>query len=404
MLKIFIMAYRDLGRNRRRSFFSALALAIGLALLLFMSAFIEGEIRTSLNATIQLQTGHLQVRAASYEEGKTSLKYEDLIAGPGAIASQIDTLDAVNVATPRLYASGVAINGDRTRGVSIVGIDPDSAANATYRAALTGGEFITANDRDGIYIGQKLGSKLGVSTGDQVNLLVNTANGDVAEQLFTIRGMYTTGIGTFDEMTVFLPLAKAQAITNTGDHASAIVILLKNRDQADAAAAALQTTYQVKTFEDLNPLLAMMEDFSGAIMMIFYLIVLGITVTVVVNTLVMAVFERTREIGILSAIGMKSGRIMAMFFAESILLAIGGILMGMVLSIAPIWWLTTSGFPIGDLGMTGLLFGDRIYGYLTLKNTITLTLTAIIVTLLAALYPALLAARMEPVEALHQGV
>jgi ABC-type lipoprotein release transport system permease subunit len=78
--------------------------------------------------------------------------------------------------------------------------------------------------------------------------------------------------------------------------------------------------------------------------------------------------------------------------------------MGLVLSIAPIWWLTTSGFPMGDLGMTGLLFGNKIYGYLTLENTLTLTLTAIIITLLAALYPALLAARMEPVEALHQGV
>ena len=139
-------------------------------------------------------------------------------------------------------------------------------------------------------------------------------------------------------------------------------------------------------------------------MIMLYLIVLAITATVIVNTLIMAVFERTREIGILSAIGMKGGRIMAMFFAESSLLAVGGIVMGLILGgLLVCVRQPRSGFYIGNMGMTGILLGDRIYAYLTLNDTVTLTITAFIVTLLAALYPALLAARMEPVEALHGG-
>jgi ABC-type lipoprotein release transport system permease subunit len=117
----------------------------------------------------------------------------------------------------------------------------------------------------------------------------------------------------------------------------------------------------------------------------------------------MAVFERTREIGILSALGMKSGRIMAMFFAESSLLAVGGILMGLFLGGIMVGLASKVGFYVGDMGVSGILIGERIYAYLTLKDTITLTTTAFIVTLLAALYPAALAARMEPVDAMHGG-
>jgi ABC-type lipoprotein release transport system permease subunit len=138
-------------------------------------------------------------------------------------------------------------------------------------------------------------------------------------------------------------------------------------------------------------------------MMVLYLIVLAITATVIVNTLVMAVFERTREIGILSAIGMKSNRIMLMFFAESILLTVGGILIGLVLGGLMVYYGTVQGFFIGDMGITGIILGDTIHAYLTFSDTITLTIMAFIVSLLAALYPALLAARLEPVNALHGG-
>jgi ABC-type lipoprotein release transport system permease subunit len=144
------------------------------------------------------------------------------------------------------------------------------------------------------------------------------------------------------------------------------------------------------------------EQFAGAYMVILYLIILGITATVVTNTLVMAVYERTREIGILSAIGMKGRRIMAAFLTEAALLATGGVIGGLILGGLITAYVGKVGLLIpATQGITGILIGDKIYPFVTSADVISLTVVAYIITLIASLYPATLAARMEPVEALH---
>ncbi|MDR3565413.1 MAG: FtsX-like permease family protein, partial [Negativicutes bacterium] len=340
----------------------------------------------------------------TYDESKTSLAFEDLVANPNQIALQVAALAPVQVATPRLYASGIVQTGDNSVGVRIIGIDPPSAANAPYQNGIVSGEYLKADDTTGILIGKPLADKLGLSAGDQITLLVNTSNGTVDQQPFTIRGIYSTNTPTYDQGTIFMPLAKAQAITQAVNHASVIFVLLKSRDQAGAVAAAITSSqYQVKTWEQMNTLLVQIEQVSGVYMDFLYLIILAITATVIINTLIMSVFERTREIGILAAIGMKSSSIMSLFFAESGLLGIGGIVMGMLMGGILVYFATKYGFYIGNMGATGITLGDRIYAYLVPGDAISLVIVAFIVTLLAALYPAILAARMEPVDALRGG-
>lgn len=404
MIQLFKIAYRDLGRNRRRSFFSSLALGMGLGLLLLMAGVLTGEMRGSMETAILLQSGHFQVRAASYDEDKASLAWDDLIANPGDISTQIAGMSQVKVATPRLFASGIVAEGDEAVGVSIIGIDPDSEANRPYRAGLLSGTFFSAGDREGILLGKNLADRLGLRTGDEVYLLVNTSSGDVNEQLFTIRGIYTTMTPAFDGATIFMPLDKAQAITQTNNHASTIFVLLHDREQTGPVVAALQGGgYQIKTWQEANAFVLQYEELANAYMVVLYLIVLAITATVIVNTLVMAVFERTREIGIYASMGMKGWRIMVMFFAESLLLAIGGVIIGLIIGGLMNLYASTVGFYIGNMGITGILLGERIYAQLTLESVINLTILTFIVALLAALYPALLAANLEPVEALRGG-
>lgn len=403
MSQLFKLAYRNLWRNKTRSFLSMLAVAGGVALLLLMVSVLEGEMRGALNNTIRLQSGHMQIRPASYEEGKVSLKWEDLIADPNQLVDKVKSLPQVVEATPRLNASAILSIRDESKGVQIIGVDPASTANQPYRQGMIAGDFIQADDREGILIGNILADKLNLKVNDKVNLLVTTSNGDVDEQLFTVRGIFTTRTPGFDEFNVLMPLAKAQTFTATENHASVIFVMLQENEQADAVAQALKSNnYQIATWRDQNQFVVQFEDYANAFFVVLYLIVLGITATVVTNTLVMAVFERTREIGILAAIGMKGRGIMAQFLMEAALLATGGVILGLILGGAAVYYYTVNGIYIGEMGITGVLFEDRIYAYLTVDNMINLAVVAYIVTLVTSLYPARLAARMEPVEALHE--
>ena len=403
MIQIFKMAFRDLGRNRRRNFFSALAVAIGLALLILLSSVIQGEMGSAIESAINLQSGHIQIRAASYDANKSSLKWEDLVENPEQIASQVAALDQVKAATPRLYASGFLSTGDESTGVQIYGVDPQSAANDPYRNGIISGEFLTADDREGLLIGKPAAEKLHLGVGDKVSLSVNTADGNVQEQVFIIRGIYTTETYGFDNGTVFLPLAKAQALTQTEGHASTIFILLKDTAYTDQVVEALKSSsnLEVLTWRDLNKLIVEFETLYQGYISFFYLIILAITASVIVNTLIMSVYERTREIGVLSAIGMRGGRILWMFLTESFLLAVGGILMGLVLGVFAVYLFNINGYYIGNMGLNGMLITDTLRARLTMDNTINVTVMTFIATILSGLYPAVMASRMEPVQALR---
>ena len=402
MKQLFKMAFRDILRHKRRSIFSAVALGLGLTLLLMFASFIEGEIRGSMATSIKLDTGHIQIQAQNYDKNKNSLVWEDLIANPDQIADQISSTLPVIAATPRLFASGVVSEGNASSGVRVVGIDPGSAANEPYKTGIVAGEFLQQNDNTGILIGKPLANHYKLNPGDSINLLVNTSNGDVDQQQFTIRGIYSTESSSLDKVVVFLTLAKAQAITQAGDHASIIFILLKDRNQTDAVVNAIQAKgLKVVPWLVLNSFIMEFQQYADSFMYLFYLIILAITATVIINTLIMAVYERTREIGILSAIGMKSRSIMGVFFIESAILAFGGIIIGWILGGIVVAYLTHFGVFIGNFGLTGFTTGDTIHAYLTLSAGINLTFLTLIVALFAAIYPAWLASRMEPVEALR---
>jgi ABC-type lipoprotein release transport system permease subunit len=402
MMQIFKMAFRDLGRNRRRSFFSALAVGVGLTLLILMSSVVTGEMGSGIESAINLQSGHIQIRTSTYNENKSSLKWEDLVENPEQIANQISQINGVKAATPRLFASGFLSSGNQSAGARIVGIDPPSVANDPYRNGIISGSYINADDRDAILIGKPMAEKLSLNAGDKVSLSVNTANGDVLEQTFTVKGIYSTNTYGFDSANVFLPLAKAQAITQTENHASTIFVLLKNTSLTDSVVSALSApNLKVQTWQDLNPLLVEWETLANTYIAFFYLIILAIAASVVINTLIMSVYERTREIGILSAVGMRSGKIMGLFLAESSLLAIGGVLMGLFFGVLATLYFNRHGFYIGNMGLTGILVTDTIYARLTMDNTTRLSIMTFVVTLLAGLYPAVMASRMEPVEALR---
>jgi ABC-type lipoprotein release transport system permease subunit len=405
MLTIWKIAYRDLSRNRRRSILTLVAVALGLGLLVLMAGIVAGELGGIMENSIRLQTGHLQIRAESYEEEKQSLKWEHLLENPQGLADQIKTVAGVRSAAPVLWASGMLGTREDNVGVRIFGIDTQAETSLPIIEGLTAGETLSPDDRGGLLIGETLADSLGLSPGDTVNLLVSTADEKPEEAIFTIRGLYSTGVPAYDEATIFLPLDKAQSFTRTEDHASAIILLLDDQDYAATLAPALEAPQlQVLTWQEMNQVLLDAAQMSTGFMSMLNLVVLAVVAVIIANTLLMAVFERFREMGILASLGMKGRQILAMFMLEALTLGVVGILLGVLVGSIGVGYFAKYGLAIGEtanVGSATMPLSTVIYAEFPTQEMISLSLMSLFITLLAALYPAWLASRLEPIEALR---
>jgi len=405
MFTLWRIAIRDLGRNKRRSALTLIAVMMGLALIIALHGFEMGAIQGSIENSIRVQTGHVQVRGESYDEDKVSLKWEDLLEEPLGLAAQAQMLAEVQAAAPVLWAGGILGTVEESVGVRVFGIDPPSEMAAPFREGLVAGEFLAPDDRSGVLISQRLARSLGLTAGDDVSLLINTSGEQPDEAIFTIRGLYDTGIPAFDEATIFLPLAKAQAFTQVGERASAVVALLHDQEDADAVASALSAPgLDVLTWRDLNQLMLQTTESAMGFLYMIYLIVLAIVAVVVANTLLMSVFERTREMGILASLGMKGRQIMAMFLMESATLGAIGVILGVVLGSLGVYYLATEGLYLGDMAnMTSadIAYGETMYAAFQWADTAVISVVCWIIMLLASLYPAWFATRKEPIDALR---
>jgi ABC-type lipoprotein release transport system permease subunit len=405
MRQLVKIAYRDLVRSRRRSLLTLVAIAVGVSLLVFMSGFIQGAITDSIENNIRLQTGHLKIRAESYDEDKVSLAWEDLLDNPDEIAAQVRGLDGVKAASPVLWASGIVSTREESVGVRVFGIDPLSDVHARIRDGLVAGEYLQPDDRSGVLLSERLAKSLGLTAGDQISLLVNTADEAPDEAIFTIRGLYATGVPVYDDTTIFLPLSKAQAFTHTEGRASMILVILKDRELADGLATALRAPgYTVLTWRDMNQVVLQTVQAGMGMLYIMYLVVLMVVAVVIANTLLMSVFERTREMGILSALGMKGREILLMFLVEAGILGGVGVALGVMLGSLGVFYLSRAGWHLGEMAtMTTVsaAYGETIYARFAPAETLGVAIAAMVIILLASLYPARFAARLQPVDALR---
>jgi ABC-type lipoprotein release transport system permease subunit len=403
--KFWTIAYRDLARNRRRTLLTMLAVALGMMVLIMMSGFIAGAFSGALRDNIRLNTGHLQLRADAYEIEKLSLLSKDLLPDGESLAAQAQSLGQVESATPVLWTSGVLSTIRESTGLQVTGIDPAAAFHAPIQNGMVAGQYLAPNARNDILLGKRLADDMGVAVGQRVSLAVGTANGQPDEAIFTVVGLFDTGIPNYDQNTVIMPLSRAQAFTGTGKRASSVIVLLNDREDVAGVAAALQAPgVKILNWQELNSLLLETAEMGIAFYYIIYFIVILVVAVLIANTLLMSVFERTREMGILAALGMKGRQIMLMFLFEATILALAGIALGQVLGFAVVAYLSQVGIGLSEDAMAsveGFAYGSRMYAEFAPDQAVILSLFMFVVVTLVSLYPAWYAARLEPVKALH---
>ncbi len=407
MGNLLSLAWRNVWRNWRRTMIAVIAIILGLTLMLLMDGIIVGSISASFGNFIKLQGGNVQVHAPGYRERAERLPLYPL-ENANAVVQAAKAQPEVVAASRRINTSGMVSSREGTIPVAIVGIEPEQEAPVGLIAGkIAQGRFLTSRDEDMILIGKTLAQRLDVTIGDRIELVGRATHDQTRRRTMTIIGIFNLGLGEIEKRVVYVSLVEAQALFDLRDQATEVVVMLQSVGQEEQTVAVLQAAlpgYEVDSWKTMNPEMKQTEQRHKETLGLLGLVVLLIAGIGVLNLMLMAVFERTREIGLLAAMGLKRREIMTLFLWEGILIGMVGALIGCVMGGLIIGYLSQVGFEwnIGS-GVTEVLalLGDRIYPQVGIDVVIQRGLTIVIIAALASLYPAWQASKREPAEALH---
>jgi len=421
MGKTMTMAWRNLWRNWRRTAIALIAIVLGLVLLLFFDGFIFGSDQAIFGNAVRLYGGNIQVHAPGYRIKASRLPLLPLddpgavveaatnrpqVAVAGVGTSQVEP--AVLAVAKRIGTAGIVSNREGAFPVGITGVEPDVERALSIQAAnVSAGRYLLPDDGDAVFIGQGLAKLLKAGVGDRVTLLGHSKNDGMRQRSMTIVGIYDLGMEEAERSAVFITLAEAQALYNLRGQVTEVAITLQNVGEEDAVIADLQKAlpgYEVDSWATLRPEITETLNTKLAFTSMFGLIVIFIASIGILNIQLMAVFERTREMGVLAALGMKGRQIMNLFLWEGIFIGLTGAVVGGALGALLMGLIGRSGIDISfisGMGEITALMGDRLYPSVSPADIINRGLTVVIIVAIASFYPAWQASRKEPAEALH---
>jgi len=407
MGKLLRMAWRNVWRNGRRTVIAVIAIALGVAFLLFFDGLYGGTGQAVYGNFVKLQGGNVQVHAPGYREKAKRLPLLPLANAEVAMQATLGQPHVVG-ASRRINTSGMVSSREGTFPVVITGIEPEREAPVGLLAEnITQGRYLTAEDTDVLLIGRALAKRLEVSVGDRITLVGRATHEQMRRRTMTIAGIYDLGLAEVEKRMVYVSLAEAQSLFDLRGQATEVVIALESVGQEPPVVAALRPTlpgYEVHSWEELNPEMKQTIERDIVTMNIIGAIILLIAGVGILNLMLMAVFERTREIGILAAMGLKRREIVVLFLLEGTLIGLLGALVGCMLGGLILAYLGQVGFAwnvSSEMSELAALLGDRIYPKVGLDLLMQRALTVAIIAALASLYPAWQASKREPAEALH---
>ncbi|MCA9488516.1 MAG: ABC transporter permease [Myxococcales bacterium] len=402
------LAWRNLWRNWRRTAIALVAIVLGLMLLLLMDGFIQGSDRAIFGNAVRLYGGNVMVHATGYRERASRLPLLPL-EDPDAVIAAAEARPEVLHASRRLNSSGlVGGSGGKSQGVLIHGIEPEREAEYSIVAeGVTEGRFLLEGEGDAILIGRGLAERLEIGVGDRIELIARGRGEALHQRGVMVVGIFDLGMREAERGMVFVTLGEAQDLFRLRDGVSEVAITLDELGREQPTIDALQAAlpgYEIDSWDSLRPefkqLLETKAGFTGFI----GFVVLLIACIGVLNMMLMSVFERTREMGILAALGMKGRQVMALFLIEGALVGVLGALIGCGLGWAVVSLLGRVGMGFGEIegmGEITALMGSRIYPWLNPVGILGRGLAVTLIAMLASFYPAWTASRKQPAEVLH---
>ncbi|AQV00508.1 MULTISPECIES: ABC transporter permease [Desulfococcus] len=402
---MFRLAWRNLWRNPRRTVVILTAVCVGVFGMIFIAALMQGVGDQMVRNSIATLVGSLQVHHRGYREDPV---VENTMTDPAEPAAALAAVLPPGARwSRRVRVNAVAGNARHSAGVTLVGIEPDREGGVSFiGSAVVEGRPLGPGDPYGIIVGRALVEKFETRIGRKLVLMSQAADRDIASRAFTIVGVFRAELAATEKQFVFVSLAAAQEMLKVDKGVSEIAVLLPDGADpgptADALKAALPERYEIHTWRELLPMLTAYIDMNEGFTVVWYLVVFIAMGFGIVNTLLMAVFERMREFGLLRALGMKPGGIVRGVLIESALLLILGTAAGNGAAFLSVAALAENGINLSAFA-AGVEYAGMprvIYPAFSWTSVLEANLTVWVLGLAVSLYPALKASGITPVAAM----
>lgn len=403
------LAWRNLWRNRRRTLLVVMAMGAMMSFLVMYDGLLVGFETAVYGNAIKLSGGNIQIRAVGYEASYS----------PNPMLPMGNGLDAVEAAKglPNVEAvlrhantGGLVSNREGIFPVGIYGIEPEkeAAVNPIFQEEfLSDGRLLQSDDEDVVFIGKGLADAMNIGVGDRITMSGKSAHEEMRQRTMTVIGIYDINLASLERQGLYISLGEAQRLYDLGDSVTEVILYTKVTGKEQPIVDALNASlsgYEITTWVTAIPELSSTVEMKNAVMTGFSIVILGIASIGLFNILLMAIYERTQEIGLLAAIGVKPLQISLLFLYEGIMIGLVGAVVGTIMGYAITSVIGIFGINYGafvDMVDYMALMGSHIYPAFDLTLTLQRAGLLALISAAAALYPAIEASRREPAEALH---
>lgn len=403
---VLIMAWRNIWRNKTRSILVILSVVIGLWAGLVTMSFVRGLYAQNVKDTIKNYLSHFQVHHPKYELEHNMKK---VITFSRKIYNSLKNQKRIKEVSPRFLVEVMIASPINAVGVNAIGIIPQMEDSVTQiYSRIREGEVLKGSKANGILVGEKVAKKLKIKIKNKVVLSFQNADGEITSAAFRVQGIFKSSNTSFDEANVYVLASQMQKLCRMDSLAyhELAILLYNNNDQA-LIKPKLQQMFKYQLVQDwmeLSPELDLIVNSFNLYMYIFIGIILLALSFGIINTMLMAVLERVRELGMLMAIGMSKPHIFFMIVLETVLLSIAGSPIGFLISYLTIYYFGVHGLNLSMFseGLSSFGYATIIYTELDSEFYLKIYIMTLFAALLASLFPAFKALQLKPVEAIRK--
>ncbi|ENC6721259.1 ABC transporter permease [Vibrio harveyi] len=405
------LAWRNLWRNKLRTSIMLGAMVFGLMGVVAMMGFMNGLVDSMIKNAISWQTSHLQIQQKSY---LVNPELKDVIPDAEKISKVLASNREVKAISERFLADGMIASARSTRGIRINGVNIEQEQNITPLSKhIVDGEWLSEEGRNPILVSSKIAERLKLRVGSKVVLTLSDVNGEVAGAAFRIRGIFKTPSTGFDDGNVYVRKVDLEKVAGlSGTHEIAILLTSNNDAELKQLLAFTHSILSpeskgllsVRPWQEIQPLLSTMMstmDVSNQVMLVVF--VLAMTLGII-NIMLMSVFERTREFGVLMAVGMQKHKIRLLIVFETLFLGLSGCALGLLGSAIMLKVLSITGLSLAGMaeGLGAYGVDTLLYPRVSIAEYQMIIVAIFVASLIAALYPARQILKHRPVDAMAE--